>query len=84
MADGGEFGGSEKGCYHELANFCEKLRIATGTKKTSKRLAIEAEGRECPYLGDDGSKSYLVMAGSQLFTSRDAIGRQVVKCRRMG
>ena len=45
MASGGEFGGAEKCCHHALAQFCEKVRIATGSKKSRKRLAIEAQGR---------------------------------------
>lgn len=82
MTDGGEFGGSDKGCYHPLAQFCEKLRIATGAKKSPKRLAIEAEGRERPYLGADPTKRYVVMAGDSLYRARDAIGRPIVKCQR--
>lgn len=82
MADGGEFGGSEKGCYHSLADFCERVRIATGAKKSRKRLAIEAEGRQVPYLGDDARARYLVPAGTSLYKARDAIGRPVVKSQR--
>ena len=73
MADGGEFGGSDKGCYHPLAHFCEKLRIATGAKKSPKRLAIEAEGRERPYLGADPTKRYVVMAGDSLYRAREKL-----------
>jgi len=82
MSDGGPFGGSDKGCYHPLADFVEKVRIATGAKKSRKRLAIDEEGEECPYLGDDASKRYLVMAGESLYLGRDALGRQMVKHQR--
>jgi len=80
MTDSGEFGGSEKSCYHAIADFCEKMRIATGAKKSRKRLAIDAEGRDCPYLGDDGKRRYVVTAGTNLLLARDAIGRQIVRC----
>lgn len=83
-SDGGEFGGSEKSCYHTLAEFCEKIRIVTNTKKSRKRLAIEAEGADIPYLGDDGKGRYLVVAGMSLYKAKDSIGRSVVKCRRTG
>lgn len=79
LSDGGEFGGSEKSCYHPLAMFCEKVRIATGTKKSRKRLAIEAEGRDQPFLGHDSRKRYLVMQGERLHLARDAAGRSVVR-----
>jgi hypothetical protein len=82
LADGGEFGGSQKSCYHPLSHFCEKVRVATGAAKSRKRLALEAEGREVPYLGDDGSKRYLVTAGTNLYLARDELGRHVVKCQR--
>eukprot|EP00928_Gymnodinium_smaydae_P047401 TRINITY_DN31633_c0_g1_i1.p1 TRINITY_DN31633_c0_g1~~TRINITY_DN31633_c0_g1_i1.p1 ORF type:complete len:286 (-),score=58.85 TRINITY_DN31633_c0_g1_i1:117-974(-) len=84
LADGGEFGGSEKACYRAVAEFCEKVRMATGGKKSRKRLAIEAEGEDQPYLGTDASKRFLVPAGTSLYRTRDEIGRQVVKCRRVG
>ena len=82
MAEGGEFGGSEKCCDRDVAEFCEKVRIATGTKKCLKRLAIEAEGREETFLGNDGKKRDLVKAGTNPYLARDEIGRQVVKCQR--
>ena len=78
MASGAEFGGAEKCCYHALAQFCEKVRIATGSKKSRKGLAIEAEGREHPYLGDDGSKRYRVTNGTNLHLRRDELGRHEV------
>lgn len=84
MSDSGEFGGSEKSCYHTLADFCEQIRIVTGAKKSRKRLAIEAEGRDIPYLGDDGKKRYLVVSGMSLYKARDDCGRSIVKCRRTG
>ena len=62
--------------------FSEKVRIATGSKKSPKRLAIEVEGRERPYLGDDGTKRYLVMVGDNLVRGRDAIVRHIVKYQR--
>jgi len=82
LADKGEFGGAGKGCYHGLAQFLEKLRIASGTKKSRKRVAIEAEGNPEPFLGDDENKGFYAEHGTRLFFARDEIGRQVVKQQR--
>lgn len=82
LKDKGEFGGSRKGCYHGLAQFLEKLRLATGTPKSRKRLAIEAEDQEEPFLGDDETKGYYADPGTSLFFARDEIGRQVVSQRK--
>ena len=54
-------------------NYWSLIQKDGGTKKSPKRLAIEAEGRERPHLGDDGTKKYLVMAGVNLVRGRDEI-----------
>ena len=56
MADGGEFGGNGLVVYHTLADFCEKVRIATRTTKSRKRKAIEAGGRDTAYLKGKGKE----------------------------
>jgi len=79
MSAGGAFGGSDRCCYRPLANFCEKMRIATGKKKSRKRSLIEAEGDAVPFLGNDPRGKYLCFKGDRLVARRDEIGRPVVR-----
>ena len=58
MKQGGQYGGANNDSYHDLADFVEKLRIATGKPKSRKRKLLETETRadSQPFLGVNPDK----------------------------